>query len=150
MSSRKTSGEVWFRIEKDSSGYPQSMDWETLAAESADNGFRLTSIPFYVRGVSWGDLVDVADTKSDVLEFSRVLERSGHSTLRLLLSEDEALRHEQVIASLRERGYLVDADSNSLLAISIPPSLTLSEELDYLQTQRAKGRWQIQAGFLSA
>jgi uncharacterized protein DUF4265 len=150
MAIRKTSREVWFRIAKKPSGYPESMDWETLAAEPTENGLKLTSIPFYVRNVSWGDVISVADIENDVLEFSGILQRSGHSTLRLLLSENEAGHCEEIVEQLRQRGYLVDNDSETLLAISIPPSLVLSREIEYLQAERQKGRWEIEAGYLSS
>lgn len=150
MSIRRASREIWFRIEKDSSGYPRSADWETLAAEVVKNGFKLTSIPFFIKNVSWGDVVNVLDPNSDVLEFSQVAERSNHSTLRLLLSEDEEEHSKDVVKELEALGYLVDSDSDDFLAISIPPNLLLSEELDRLVAEREKGRWQIQAGFLAS
>jgi hypothetical protein len=49
--------EIWFRIEKDASGYPETKSWEGMLAHAEGSQFRLESLPFYLKNVSRGDLV---------------------------------------------------------------------------------------------
>ena len=75
--------EVWFKIEKDADGYPESKSWEGLLTRPEGEAFRVLSVPFYLKNVSRGDLI--AATSGQFLEFRRVLGRGGHNTYRLLL-----------------------------------------------------------------
>jgi hypothetical protein len=52
--------EIWFRIEKDKDGYPRSKSWEQLLGwpvRERDDYFSIESIPFFVKGISRGDIV---------------------------------------------------------------------------------------------
>ena len=47
--------EIWFRIEKDDSGYPKTKEWEQLLARPLSEGvdyFQIASIPFYLKNIS--------------------------------------------------------------------------------------------------
>ena len=39
--------EIWFPIEKDEDGYPQSQDWEQLWSWPTEGGYRIDNIPFF-------------------------------------------------------------------------------------------------------
>lgn len=54
---------------------------ETMHCQAVDGGFELENSPFYVYGVSYRDVVE-AEFGTDVLTFTRVLRRGGHSTYR--------------------------------------------------------------------
>lgn len=88
--------QVWFRIEKDEDGYPRSKNWEQLLAWpvlESDRCFRIESIPFFVKGISRGDIVAAKVSENndvqegEFLEFESIVERGGHNTYRLLLRE---------------------------------------------------------------
>jgi hypothetical protein len=50
------------------------------------NRYKLDNCPFYAYGVSWGDVVEAAPQSNGVFPlFIRVLEKSGHRTVRLIL-----------------------------------------------------------------
>jgi hypothetical protein len=86
--------EVWFHIEKDKDGYPQSRDWEQLLARPVlerDDYFQIESITSNLKNVSRGDVIRAKTTRNseiqetEVFEFDDVIDRGAHNTYRLLL-----------------------------------------------------------------
>ena len=56
--------EIWFKIEKDAEGYPESQDWEELWGTPVEGGsFRLNSTPFFVKDIAAGDVVSAVKTE---------------------------------------------------------------------------------------
>lgn len=142
--------EVWFQIEKDADGYPESRSWEGMRAHpSNEGGFVLDSVPFYLRNVSRGDTV--LAVQGEFLEFAEVLARGGHNTYRLLLADVPESEITSTIAELESLGLAVEKSENGiLLAVDVPPSVDQREIDGYLAEQRELGRWQVQDGFLSS
>jgi hypothetical protein len=139
--------EIWFQIEKDADGYPESKSWEGLLSRPEGGAFRLVSVPFYLKKVSRGDLV--AARNGEFLEFSRVLERGRHNTYRLLLKQklpDDPVR---TVRELVNMGLSVEEEVGILLAVDVPPSVNQAEIDSYLLTQAQSGRWEMQDSFLS-
>lgn len=140
--------EVWFPIEKDTDGYPESKSWEGMLSRVVTRGFLLESVPFYLKNVSKGDVV--AAEEGDFLRFSHVVERGGHNTYRLLM--DEACKSEvkRARSELESMGLTVEEnEAGILLAVDVPPSVGQQKVDAYLIGQRTAGRWQIQDGYLS-
>jgi hypothetical protein len=141
--------EVWFKIEKDADGYPESKNWEGLLTRPEGDGFcRLLSVPFYLKNVSRGDLVAAASGR--FLEFSRILERSGHNTYRLLLKEVPPSDLARTVDELLKMGLAVEEEKGILLAVDVPPSANQAEVDSYLVAEAKSGRWEMQDGFLSS
>jgi hypothetical protein len=141
--------EVWFWIEKDADGYPDSRSWEGMLSRSTCRGFVLESVPFYLKNVSRGDVVE-ADA-GEFLKFSRVLERGGHNTYRLLMDDAPEHEVERARTELESRGLAVEKhESGILLAVDVPPSAPQQDIDAYLVANKASGRWQIQDGYLSS
>ena len=66
--------EIWFKIEKDATGYPESQDWEELWATPVEGGsFRLDSTPFFVRDIAAGDVVSAVKTDEGLYRFEKVI-----------------------------------------------------------------------------
>lgn len=140
---------VWFPIAKDEDGYPESRSWEGMLSVQQERGFLVMSVPFYLKNVSKGDLV-TAD-QGEFLAFGQVVERGGHNTYRLLMSEADNSTVIQAVAELEERGLAVERSENRiLLAVDVPPSLPQGDIDAYLLEQQQLGRWQIQDGYLSS
>ncbi|WP_410963932.1 DUF4265 domain-containing protein, partial [Salmonella sp. ZJHZ20_0162] len=55
---------------------------ESLWALPSGKGFKLDNIPFYVKGVSVGDVVSAEEIDGNLC-MKEILEPSGHSTVRL-------------------------------------------------------------------
>jgi hypothetical protein len=139
--------EVWFKIEKDADGYPESKSWEGLLSRPEGEAFRLLSVPFYLKNVSRGDLV--AATTGQFLEFNRVLERGGHNTYRLLLKQALPDDPGRTVDELVKMGLAVEEEKGILLAVDVPQSVNQTEIDSYLVAQAKSGRWEMQDGFLS-
>jgi hypothetical protein len=141
--------EVWFPIEKDADGYPESKSWEGMLSRATSRGFVLESIPFYLKNVSKGDLV--AAQEGDFLRFSHVVERGGHNTYRLLMDEASEPEVERARTELELRGLSVERnEAGILLAVDVPPSVAQQDIDAYLIANKAAGRWQMQDGYLSS
>ena len=141
--------EVWFPIEKDADGYPETRSWEGMLSRRSAEGFVLESVPFYLKNVSRGDTV--AAVEDDFLRFSQVLARGCHNTYRLLMANVPDSDIRRAIADLEKLGLAVERSENRiLLAVDVPPSIDQQEIDDYLVEHQELGRWQMQDGFLSS
>lgn len=76
---------IAFELPKDD---PSPHGVETVWAEAlGKERYRLDNSPFYVYGVSYGDVV-VAKSEQGQLVFAGVAERGGHSTYRIFLTKE--------------------------------------------------------------
>jgi hypothetical protein len=139
--------EVWFKIEKDADGYPESKSWEGLWAEQRNGVYALKSVPFYLKNVSVGDEVEAAE--GEFLEFQKVVARAGHNTYRLLLSESHRSKLREIVMELEELGLTVETEIGMLLAIDVPPSLDQEYVDAFLTKGKEHGRWEVQDGCLN-
>jgi Domain of unknown function (DUF4265) len=149
--------EIWFRIQKDKDGYPESKEWEQLLARPVierDDYFRIESIPFYLKNVSRGDIVaakapessDIQDEKG--FEFGSVVDRGGHNTYRLLLRKKRPDDPEFTESELLDKGLGVETEYGDFFAIDVPPSVDQPAIDDYLVAESKSGRWEMQDGYL--
>lgn len=140
--------EIWFRLDKDEDGYPPK-DWERLKAEPTGQPhiFRVKSVPFFAREVAYNDEVCwCVSPEGYEPVFESVVKRSGYSTLRLLIAQDEDR------ASLTN--YFTDRDclvefSGRLVAIGVP-NATLDEVSEYIDAEKERGRWGAEDGYIAA
>ncbi len=139
--------EVWFKIEKDADGYPESKAWEGLFTEKTDVGYVVQSVPFYLKNVSVGDIVEVVE--EDFLTFRRVLTRGGHNTYRLLLPEDSQGKIDDIANELSKLGLGVEKEIGMLLAVDVPDKVNQQDIDSFLVQGKEDGRWQLQDGCLN-
>jgi hypothetical protein len=137
---------VLFLLEQDESGYPP-VTVESLWAIPGPGGYELDNIPFYARGIALGDFVGVARGLDGGLEFDRVIRRGGHSTYRIWLRQRRADDPQYTIAQLREQGLIIESDSTGLLAVDVPPSVSLERTEALLFAGEDSGRWGLQEGY---
>jgi hypothetical protein len=145
--------EIWFPIEKDDEGYPESKDWEQLLARPTDtvDQFEIESVPFYLKNVSRGDIVKakiVDASEGKVFQFDGVLEHRGHNTYRLLIRKKRDDDPDFTIKELTRRGLAVEEQYGNFLAVDVPPSLIQSDVDEYLLAESNSGRWEMQDGYL--
>jgi hypothetical protein len=149
--------EIWFRIEKDKDGYPQSKNWEQLLARPVlerDDYFRIESIPYFLKNVSRGDIVSTTITTNSELEgvevfaFDSVVDRGGHNTYRLLLRRKHADDPEFTENELLEKGLAVETEDGNFFAIDVPPTVDQPEIDSFLVAGSSSGRWELQDGYL--
>lgn len=116
---------------------------ESMWAESlGSNRFRIDNVPFYAYNLNYGDVVEAIAERSDLKPaVLRVVERSGHQTLRVFfeeaVEENERIR---LLNSLRELGVSYEGRSPRYFALDLAPGANLNDVRDRLD------RWQI-SGF---
>ena len=155
--SRRYKVEIWFRIVKDHSGYPESKTWEQLLAWpvlDADDYFQLESVPLFLKSVSRGDIVQAKTvvnleiSPNEVFEFVRVIQRGGHNTYRILLRQHHEDDPDFTIQELIGKGLAVERGSGDLLALDVPPDISQAQIDQYLLAQTKIGRWEMQDGHI--
>ncbi len=77
---------ISFELEQDADGYPPDK-WESLWAYETEPGlYSVDNIPFYVKGISSGDVVS-AEREGEQLVFKKLVRPSLNSVFRLYLSD---------------------------------------------------------------
>jgi len=130
---------VFFRLEQDADGYPPVTLESVWACKTQDNFYEIDNIPFYARGVSYRDCVDV-ERVDDVLYFKDIVRVSGHSTIRVIVFDH--YDRQALLKDLENYGCSWESSHQSdLIAVDIPPEVNLSSILVYLQKGHEQGRW---------
>jgi len=93
-----------------------------------------------------GDVVSAREEHQELV-FDRVLKRSGHATLRLMIRDEEDVQ--------RVRDLFRDLDCNSelsdiptLISLDVPPDVPLVPVRDALAAGVSSGRWDYEDGFV--
>lgn len=137
---------ILFYMDRDEDGYPP-VEVESLWASAVDDGYALDNIPFFVRGVALGDVVSAEAADDGALEFERVVRRGGHSTFRIWLRDQSAAEMRKTIDALLALGLGVEKDFTGLLAVDIPPEVSLDDAEAALFEGVDSGRWELQDGY---
>ena len=133
---------VAFRLERDAYGYPPA-DWEHLwVRESGVGEFTIDNTPFFVRGISFGDVISAAPRDGELI-FANLLRPSRHSTIRVIVF-DKALVPE-VRRSLRDLKCATELSHVSgLIAIDCPPEASIQAVRVFLEEGEEAGRWEYE------
>jgi hypothetical protein len=101
-------------------------DVENLWADTVDgNNYRIDSSPFFAYGLSWKDVVEASLNKDGVLQFNKIVKKSGHKTIRITSTNDKDI-DQKFIESLLELGATTEGVNKKFIAIDIPPSKDFS------------------------
>lgn len=121
---------VIFNLKRDEDGYPPA-DVESLWAEDlGDSTYKIDNIPFYVRNISVGDVVDVNNVDG-ILCFRTIVRHSLHSTYRILIGS--ANDFEKIRADLNSLGCSVEKSHlPSLASIDVPPQCDAKSIHNYM------------------
>jgi hypothetical protein len=111
---------------------------------------RVVNTPFFVRGIAFGDLVQVRpDNERRELVFEKFTQESGHSTVRIILMREGS--RERVEAKLQEfecSWELVQSFGN-YMAVDVPAEVEYRGLREWLQSQVAVGEIEIQESAIS-
>jgi len=120
---------------------------ESLWAERLSaNLYRLRNVPFYLSGVSEQDVVK-AEEKGGRLLVTGIVDRGGHSTYRIFLSERTS--EEQFLRDwvpLRELGCTYERATQRLVAIDVPPHADVYAVYETLEIGEREHPWEFQEG----
>ncbi len=129
-------------------------EWSGLEAENmwaeplSPGKYRLENIPFYVYGVSAEDIVQ-ANLHDDVLTFQGVVERGGHSTYRLLLTDGIGIKDPRFLAywdRLESMGCSFEGANKKWLAVDVPPAADIFKVHSVLNEGQNAGIWSSDEG----
>lgn len=109
-------------------------DVETLWARCiGPNAYRIDNVPFFQDGLSMLDVVEAVADGNGMPYFTRVLRKSGHRTVRVLL-EDPCDDEDPFYARLVALGCGVARATPRFLALDIPPDADIEAIARHLAT----------------
>lgn len=137
---------IVFELEQDENGFPPDK-WETLwAVEDGTGLYVIDNIPFFVKGVSSGDLVS-AKKDGDELIFVKVVKPSTNSVFRVYVRDVETVP--QVREQFRSLGCESEvAHIPKLVAIELPGDRSFNPVANLLAEGEENGRWGYDEGVL--
>lgn len=110
-------------------------DVETLwATPVGEDRYKLENSPFFAYGVSWLDVVEAREDALGQLAMTRVVEKSGHRTVRLILDDGDAPLTEAdgVVERLQTLGCSYEGYNRRYLSLDIPPGANFDVVVDAL------------------
>ncbi|MBK7706128.1 MAG: DUF4265 domain-containing protein [Acidobacteria bacterium] len=134
---------IRFRLEQDEDGYPPN-EWETLwATVVGENAYSIDNIPFFVRDVSYGDVVSASED-GGVLLFDSLLRRSKNSVIRVIAFS------ESVIPGLRRQLERLGCDTEgshipNLISVNVPDRANLETILEFLDNGEKEQLWEYES-----
>jgi len=137
---------ISFELEQDENGYPPDR-WENLWAYETEQGlYSVDNIPFYVKGISSGDVVS-AESDGEQLIFKKLVRPSPNSVVRLYVSDAGAVQAAR--DSFRALGCESELSNlPKLVAVEIPGNVSFDPVGNLLAEGAASGRWEYQEGVL--
>lgn len=144
---------VRFALERDEDGWPPA-ESEGLWAEPVDGDlYRLDNIPWFVRGVAAGDVVQARPDTDGVLWFVEVRERGGHMTVRVISRYDGPFdgNRQEVLDVFLRLGVGAEGMSSpvNMVALDIAPDAPLPSVKSLLASGESDGRWYVEEGCIS-
>jgi hypothetical protein len=138
---------IFFELEQDEDGYPPA-SVESLWARPVGEGlFKIDNIPFFATGVAVDDVV-AAIPDGGVLQYKDVVQPSGHSTLRIIVYEESQAA--EVRALFKRMGCSTELSHiPGLIAVDVPPSVSLEPLRRVLDEGRSQGRWDYEEACLA-
>ena len=137
---------IVFEVEPDESGYPSAGTRERLWALPAADGYRLDGIPWFARLVACDDVVAVAEKGGELL-FASVVRASGHSTIRVIMSDKGDTQ------PLRDDLAAMECPSESMrigfFAVDIPPTVAYWPIQEFLERRRLAGALEYEESCIS-
>ncbi len=137
---------VSFELQQDEYGYPPD-GWEVLWADEIEPGLYLVdNIPFYVKGISSGDVVS-AEESGERLKFKELVRPSKNSVIRLMVSDVGGVQAAR--DSFRELGCESELSNlPKLVAIEVPGNVSFGPVGALIDQGAQSGRWEYEEGVL--
>jgi len=130
---------ILFELEQDEDGYPPASAETLWAIKAGDGLFKIDNIPFFALGVAVNDIVS-AVPEENAFRFKEVAQPSGHSTIRVVVYD--AADVAAVRTLFKQLGCSTELSHlPRLLAVDVPPSVSLAELKQVLESGRHQDRW---------
>jgi Domain of unknown function (DUF4265) len=137
---------IFFELEPDEDGYPPDK-WESMwAYETAEGLFCVDNIPFYVMGISSGDVIS-AKNDGEKLIFENLVRPSSNSVIRIYVSDlgdvQGARNNFRTLGCQSELSHVP-----KLFAVEIPGDVDFYPVANLLAEGDESGRWAYEEGVL--
>jgi len=146
MNKGSTHIQVVFKLQR-VNDYPPASRERIWAKLLNDTECQVDSIPFFVNGISLGDVITIVQRK-DKYHFAGLVAESGHSTLRVIFFDEG--RISSLRSELRKMGCSSELFSKlGLIAIDVPPNVSLQNVAALLTQGENQGYWEYEEAALS-
>ena len=146
---------VHFELTPDSTGYPPATSEALWAVRVGPAQFRLDNIPYFVCGVSCFDIIEAQEDTSGYFKYLRLVEPSGHSTLRVTLHDKGGDRRslKERVHELRNQLHALGCSSEishiaGLISVDVPPDAVLADVRSVLDGGSTRGEWDYEKATL--
>ena len=130
-------------------GVSEQPELESLWASPVSEGFKIDNIPFYAREIALDDIVVAEKDGGGMLRYKKLIQSSGHSTIRLWFAKDREKDIVTVRQSLRDLGCESEqSDLPRLVAVDIPPSVSYESVRTMLDGQEKLGVFEYEEACL--
>jgi len=125
-------------VQEDDDGAPDVES--TWAEELGGNKYKIKNFPFVFYGASYDDIVEAIppNDEDDIRpHFVRVIEKSGHKTVRVIFkaSSAESKDTEEILNVVANMGCGYEGNGDKYYVINIQPHCNFKEVCDYLSNQ---------------
>lgn len=136
---------IRFQLERDEHGYAPTNFEGLRGAMRADGNFMIDNIPFFVRGLSDGDVVSVRREAGELI-FAELVEPSTSSTFRVIPTD--LAKSAEIRADLKEPGCGTEyGQVVGLISVDVPGSTPI-ESLGYILEKKRDGAVDFEEGVL--
>ena len=120
---------------------------EMVKAEKIGDYYRIASIPFFAKHLAIGDLISV-DTEDGVHYFDDIIERSGNTTIRIIIKDKTNAR--DLLTKVSDNGAIIHilTTSDILVALDIPDKLNYESIKVLLDLGQAEDIWEYEEACL--
>ena len=122
--------------------------WTQLVMALADKAIvEVDNIPFFSKGVSLGDKIAIVFRDGQVV-FDSIVERSGHSTYRVFLNNQQDST-ERLVRALKDFGCdweRTDFRGGNLFAVDVPPKTNIYDVYEFLEDGENDELWMFEEG----
>ncbi|MBB5317299.1 DUF4265 domain-containing protein [Tunturibacter empetritectus] len=137
---------IGFYLEQDEDGWPPVTLENLWAIDLGEGRYRIDNIPFYVRGVSDGDLIAAKPEEDGRLVFSELVEASPNSTFRLVVFDKEEAP--AVRKMFRDLGCPSELVSEGFISLHIPGTVEIKPISTLIEQGEENGQWDFEEGVL--
>jgi hypothetical protein len=145
---------VRFRLDRQDEDWPPVESEGVWATPSGAAEYRLDNVPWFARGIAFGDLVSATPDEDGVLWVDRQVEWSGRYTIRVIPLGDRPSEDEcrAVIDAFQPLGAECEGGlpAFKIVALDIPPTARLAEIKTLLDDGQADGRWGYDEGCIDS
>jgi len=139
--------QLFFALERDSDGYPPWEEEELWGEPVGDSLFRLTVTPTFARGISDSDVVHAVPFEGR-LYVDRLVRSGGHSTIRIVLFDDDA--HDELLEICDDNQCrALHTEIPGLFSIDVPPESSVARLIGGLKRGVEAGLWDVDEGAIA-